>query len=523
MGFNPTDDGFVLAFTRRLLQGELPHRDFITYRPVGAALLHWPVVLLAGDYTYAASRAFVWFEWALFAWTWVWLLARDQTPSPGALERAGHAAIAMALSVHDFPILAWYTVDALLLATLGLAALETQSPRRLLGFVLLGLACLCKQTFAPMLLVTLFLDPQSRRPVAWVAAAAPALAYLTVMLATGGLGDLVVQLRSQSSGSGLWAVGIRPYLRRPVTFMGFIAGWAVVRLGAARVDAGPLASRPHLQHALALAIAHAAVVGAALMLAADEHQFTGNGAFFLFGAASGITLCRFQDGWQLTAPVRLGLNLLGLAWSSSISAGHNTPALVAGPLAVALMLGGRAPGGRLLDGGLRSWAAAMVALTLAVTAPAFAHARRTRVYRDRPAAELTRRLDGVFPGGRGIATNERTHAFLVDLGVAVKLAGDSPYAILPDLAGYWVAVTRPNPLPVCWAQKGELNDPSLLARAEATLANARGRIVVITQRVDAGSLAEGLFPARQEPESLVPLVRRHFKRFAETEYFDLYR
>ena len=33
MGFNPTDDGFILAYSRRVLNGQIPHLDFISHSP----------------------------------------------------------------------------------------------------------------------------------------------------------------------------------------------------------------------------------------------------------------------------------------------------------------------------------------------------------------------------------------------------------------------------------------------------------------------------------------------------------
>jgi len=44
-GFNPTDEGLLLAQAQRLLAGQLPHLDFVTPRPGGAALLHIPELL----------------------------------------------------------------------------------------------------------------------------------------------------------------------------------------------------------------------------------------------------------------------------------------------------------------------------------------------------------------------------------------------------------------------------------------------------------------------------------------------
>ena len=62
IGFNPTDDGFTLAYSRRLLEGQVPHRDFILLRPALSPLLHVPVVALGEAYTFWLSRLVVLFQ-----------------------------------------------------------------------------------------------------------------------------------------------------------------------------------------------------------------------------------------------------------------------------------------------------------------------------------------------------------------------------------------------------------------------------------------------------------------------------
>src|SRR3712207_1301334 len=63
-GFAPVDDGFTLTYSRRILEGQVPHRDFIIIRPFISPLLHTPFVLFGGEYTYWVSRIFVWFQFA---------------------------------------------------------------------------------------------------------------------------------------------------------------------------------------------------------------------------------------------------------------------------------------------------------------------------------------------------------------------------------------------------------------------------------------------------------------------------
>jgi hypothetical protein len=40
LGFNPTDEGFVLAGSYRILHGQVPHLDFISPRPAGSLVIH---------------------------------------------------------------------------------------------------------------------------------------------------------------------------------------------------------------------------------------------------------------------------------------------------------------------------------------------------------------------------------------------------------------------------------------------------------------------------------------------------
>src|SRR5690349_11471336 len=103
IGFNPTDDGFVLAYGRRLLDGQVPHRDFITIRPVGSALLHLPELWLGGDRVLAASRLTWWCELAFVAWIWVALLGRTLAVELGVVERSALRVLVFLLAAHVAP------------------------------------------------------------------------------------------------------------------------------------------------------------------------------------------------------------------------------------------------------------------------------------------------------------------------------------------------------------------------------------------------------------------------------------
>src|SRR5512137_1152907 len=120
LGFNPTDDGFTLAYSRRILAGQVPHRDFIIIRPFLSPLFHVPFVLFGGDNTYLLSRAFVWLQFACMAWAGVYIIDKKIRLSLSNLEKICIALISMAVSAHTFRTMAWHTIDGLFFTSLGL-------------------------------------------------------------------------------------------------------------------------------------------------------------------------------------------------------------------------------------------------------------------------------------------------------------------------------------------------------------------------------------------------------------------
>jgi hypothetical protein len=154
----------------------------------------------------------------------------------------------------------------------------------------------------------------------------------------------------------------------------------------------------------------------------------------------------------------------------------------------------------------------------------FAVSRPYYIYREQPSNELTEPLDGVLPGGRLIYTNPNTYTFLVDLNNAIDTvsARDKTYAIIPEVAGYWVQSGQTNPLLIDWPWPVELSNQYLTDRVTNDLAAKRGGVVVIVQKVDAFDLADGFILLDEDHYPVVKYVREHFRKTNETEFFELY-
>jgi hypothetical protein len=520
LGFNPMDDGFILASSRRLLDGEIPHRDFISIRPVGSPILHLPEVMVGGDATFWLGRLVTWFEFALIAWIWTRLFRASSGPGSSTLEAFAATCIAFVLTSHTFPVMPWHTVDGLALISIG-ALLATGSSRasKIAGYTLLGAAALCKQNFLPMAPLAVLILGDHRRWYAWGASLAAPVLYAVVLVVLQAAPAAWEQLRAQTD---LSLVGVIPYASNRFFYGGLVlgAGSTALALGGRRRRRQP-AMWPAL---VGLVLVFGALLGVGVTMNRDDYFYLDWASFLLFGTALGALAARvWLRGWR-TPRVRLATLAALTAWTASLSLGYRTPALATGPLAAFLLASATEP----LQSPEHPARRGRLALTTAALAIALLSvwtvARFQHVYHDRPARELTRRLDGVLPGGRFLRTNANTYAVMTDLQRAVELTRGRPYAIVVDFAGYWVKAPQRNPLPIDWPQTLELNRAPLLQRVTNALETRRGRGVVIVQKIYAANLAGGYVPIHDGNfyYYIIDYVRSVFRKSGETAWFEIY-
>lgn len=511
IGFSPTDEGWLQAIARRLLEGEMPHRDFISVRPVLSAMLQMPVVGLGGEYTFWWARLWGWLEAGAIAWLWSGML----TPG-GSLPWTRHLAFAAALflSVHNFPIMAWHTLDGLLLCSVAVVLAHRNTPTSwCAAFFCVGMAILCRQNFAffaPFLLVGL---PWRRwwRGV-WVAV--PGLAYLAWMAAGGAIEDFFHQILA--TRGALAKAALSQYLESSLFLGGLIGGVVVGRVLAM------LRNRPTaviLASGLAAAIT---LTGSILM------TWRGDGAirfsFLLFG--SGLALLFSYPTGSVERALRFKLvAAIGLAWVASISLGYGSPALMGGVLLLLvgrlLLCAAKAPesvakGSRLVLLPL------VVALGLAQ-----AYARQNYPYMERPARDLQWDAGAVLSGAGALRTNALTYAVLEDLQNLVReqeSVGRS-YALISDYSAHWVRAQQRNLLPLEWPQQTELTaDPLLQARFIQAMRDLPPGSVIIAQKYLAMAHPSGFVPI-QRAQWFYPAqtwLATYGTKIGETPFFHLY-
>ena len=500
-GYSPADDGMILALARRLVSGEVPHRDFISVRPVGSGLVHAPF-LLAGELGYWTSRWFVWCQFGAIAWACVRILESYTQPLGG--RRFALAILVFIATAHYFPPMAWHTIDGVCATCVGVALVRTRAGwARMLGYVLIGFSCICKQSFVVSAAVTFVALGGHRSLRRVVAVLAPGALYIIVLGLAGGLGDAVQQL---TMTSGPLLEGMSELYTGLNALVGILLGilvWLVDRW------AGSRAAR--WARALVVAPLFSGLVVRVLQwprpLAFPMYSFT-LVAYLVIAVVA-------QRGEHR----RLVLIALALGVAASLSHGYLTPALASGLLVIAVTL---PRPDRLADGLLPD--AALLGIT-ALALAAFITVRTQYVYLD-DARHLTHDLGAALPGGRLIRTNEHTHAFLADLrrtSDAVTARGRR-YAVVPDAAGWWAFAAQRNPLDVDWWIDVELgfDHPALVHRAQNALDAQRGRITMLVQKYGTDALATELVPLSDEGSSILPYLRAHWREVGETAFFRLY-
>lgn len=522
LGFNPTDDGFVLAASRRLLAGEVPHRDFIAIRPVGSAVLHLPWLMIGGDATFWLARGAVWFEFALIAWAWT-LIARQLAGRVGTLrERMFAMGLAFMLTSNMFPIMPWPTIDGIAFISLGLwLAIQPGSGRKAVGYLLIGASALFKQNFLVVIPVAIVLLGDGRKRGAWVAAIAPVAGYATCMLLLGAAPAAWEQLTTHTQ---LLLPGVVAYTGNPWSFAGMAIGlaiaWSLRR--AEDVDVG-------VRRAWTAALVAALVLAAAFTLSRLSHLFSFDFgvSFLLFGAVLGAVVPFLFARGAPDGALPTGMLALLVAWSASISIGNNTPALAAGVLASPLLELALRPSTRR-DPSRRHLVMIRAGFATAALACAvgWADARLNRIYRDQAASHLVWPLGRAMPGGRFIRTNSNTYDLMADLQRAVILTHGRKFAVIVDFSAYWVTSPQRNPLSSDWPQIVEVGTPALIGRIENDVEQLRGRGCIIVQKVDVTRIAS-TFRSIEVMDvnhyyGLGQYVRENFHRTDGTKWFDIY-
>lgn len=562
-GFNPSDDGVVLAQSYRLLQGEIPHRDFISIRPVGSAVMHLihffsplPLELSARWMTLA--------EYFLYSLLISLILIRVWFNHLSAPQRnwllAGSVVFMFILNENHYNLFPWTTIDALFWFSLALYAwyrLRQPGLKRewLWIFILfwgISSSVLSRQTFAlpgvflgVMAIVWLLRHPQPGRAARILSLAAgllPGLSYAAMITISGSWPEFISQMTGRTE---FWQTGIEKFTgnfwQTPVwplfiatLLTGLVITWNREQsLTVYRTRRIPDA----LQWLAGILIAGLS----ASVFIFPEHLF--NISFSLFWLLLlQLIVVYLREG---TFPGWLGpaIWILLVSWTSALSLGDNAPVFSTGLLAgTGLLLTlktssrphvlppsrppvltssrskriwSRLPG---IAGGIAI--PALLVLSLIV--------QKNINYRDLPAKQLTRDLGEIYPGLEGIRSSPKMYEYLSEIKrLYVELGSPSGrFAVWPNNALIYTLLDSPDPFPLDWMQAAEFagNEERIMKETENIL--LRKDIVVLVERYNVKWIASSEVPVERTSADypfLDLLYRYAVDAGIESPWFFVYR
>lgn len=513
-GFNPTDDGLILAQAERILSGASPHSQIASPRPLGSPLLH-VVDLVAPAPLLLTSRVVVLMEMLLTSILAVRFLVRRPVAKwtwPLVLV----ALSGFVLNLHSFPVMTWHTVDGVLVIVASLVLVQMAFEQGRLSmlasaFLLAGYATLIKQSFAfgPVLIAGLCVQQMlarrsggtlSRRQVLAACSfvfVAP-LAYAVWLLMTNSWSDAVAQMFGAESVNPVG--GLRPGLLPAVLVVA--GGVAVAALASTRRHRRP-APRNGVDRTdlIRAALSYGLVLAAMLVIAFSGARLDGDWGASIWWFAALSVAAASTVRWSIDTR---GLCLLAVGWMASLSWGYSNPDLFAGSLLAICLVNASVvlPSGWCTSVGVQRRAFMRVAsVGVVLCALVVVGVERSRsTYRDVPSSEQAFELGDIATPGRWVMTGPTTGKYLLQIKSCIEQFPATRLAVVPDNAVVPLLLGKANPLPVAWWDPKEVPTDHNRLHQAIRRSLAEGDYLVLFQTVDAASLAATVLP-----ESVTPM------------------
>lgn len=480
-GFNPSDDGVILAQSYRILNGEIPHRDFISIRPVGSAVMHMihyysPLPLEL------SARWLVLFEFLICSVLVTSLLIgswfKGMRRTGFFLLISGSVVVMFILNQNHYNLFPWTTIDGLFwfsLALYGWYKLKNNPMGKHFGWqvlILFGVSSslLCRQTFAlpgALLVVRMitweindsgghrFRKLRNLLPALFIGLL-PGWLYVALLTYTGSWQDFISQMTGRTE---LWETGVvrfsHAFWHSPVLILfGLAIITGLIRIWNTesgkdnfKIDLIILVQK-FISLIFKIILAFAAFIKPDMLFAISF-------AFFWLLILDIFLIYLHEQ--QLPRWIRPALWILLVAWTSAISLGDNAPVFAMGWLAgTAILMQIKDFWNRFYRKAKPFYiiAAAMLIPVLFVLS---LEVQRRVNYRDLPAENLTIQGGDLFPGLAGIRISPGMSEYLSEIKRLYNGFGKprGRFAVWPNNALIYPLLGSSNPFPLDWMQPAE--------------------------------------------------------------------
>lgn len=518
-GMDTTDFGFFYGYAWRLLQGEVPYRDFYYINP--ALPLYWHAFwlkIVPEKWSILGGKAG--FAIAMYGASWLMALFFNRFL---ALERMGLPVPLLAVTgfvwgVHTFSHMPWHTVDGILFASAALLAGITGLPG--LAGALACMALLTKQSFAlipvGVLLTVALTRPRREILRAFLACALIWLAWWVFLKGMGAWEAFRLLTSKPLDFREALDAGIFIYLRQEWQLpLAAALPWLFWKLRR-RGESAPLWLQPAIIYLVVIAARYMYAVGL-------ERGWIGFGEswptlWLTLGAACALAPGAFLRPWlrdahvprpDLRAAAAMGAAML-TAWSAGISGGYKTPALAGTPLVFAMILVHARLGGKASHA---AWAALLLGLLMFRAGYEYPYVFPVR---DMPRASLTYDAGQVFPKASGVYVDKEMFETLRELKELRARYGPN-YKVLPGFPHAYFLTGDPPAFPSEWLLDWQI--AGQFDRVYQTLLDKDTTVFMLRDQMDTVQ-ADGYARAGY---TVPQMVRRRWRIVDETPHFVIMR
>ncbi|MFN8263375.1 MAG: hypothetical protein U0T07_07625 [Chitinophagales bacterium] len=486
-GFNPTDEGFVLSASNRLMHGQIPHVDFSSVRPLGYAYLHIPELLFSKTHVFLMSRFIFWLEQVLIAYFWISIIISYSKTEVTLFLKYTLIIICFLFNVHYFPASVLHTIDGLLLSVLGIYFIISEKKWNYIGYFFIGYAAICKQNYLIILPMTIYLFGRENIIRNMLIGILPIIIYVGYILLNNGWHDLSIQL---SGHNEIVNVGIYSYLSNPLMYIGFISVFVYYKMKINKIYLSIL------------------IFSFASILLISNH-YHGKFIFLFLGLIAGETTHKIVKQENCILP----FIALIIARSVSISVGYNSPALFAGGMiSILIFVHFNSLKNRIQN--------KILLLFLLVGISIFYFVRTNNIYRDMPKKYLHYKLDNLVEGAHGIYTNKNTYSVLLELDSLKKTTQN--LVTVPDFTACNVLHSHQSKILTEWPNKTEIPNEKILGKVTSKIKNDTALLFAIPI-FQTALLKDGFSPQENKGLSypIIKFIKENYRKTSFTDYFEI--
>ncbi|MFC2117659.1 hypothetical protein ACFLSY_03345 [Bacteroidota bacterium] len=523
-GYNPSDDGVILAQSFRLFNGEIPHKDFISIRPVFSSILHG-IHLISPLPMQISARWFIIFQYFTYSFLWSYLIFsiykfKFSSPLVKVICYVAMAYFAFLLS-NIYNLFPWTTVDAIFISIIALWIFNKMFSPGLLpikqsiycasGLFLFALAGISRQSFIIIALVffilVIFIYLKKKKYISLLAilffGSLPLTLYLIYLVYHDALWLFITQMTGRTellqTGIVRFATAFTRSWLMPVHLIA-LSGLLFIKIkntiSNKTFKNGTLFKNQQLIiFCFRIIYLFAAIVFSAILFIFPELMFKCSFELFWINLISGLAIILIiKPGKEKSALIIFSVLI---AWTSAISLGDNAPVFTAGILGANII-------------GLFFLFDQQISLTYRFkisTKYIYAifpglilffllalYGQRKSNYRDLPSSQLNKELSSINPGFGKIRTNINTFKYFIELNYVIEQLGGinvikDRVVVAPNNSLFYPLNNTRNPFPVDWLQREEyIGSENLLhSRIKETL--EKEEIFIILDKCDSKRMA----------------------------------